>query len=759
MLIKVFSRGTGGGYGPVEYAISHNPFGKGQRQVSPIIKKGDPQMMMRQIDAVPFKWKYSSGVISFAKEDNPSEEQITRLMEDFEQLAFAGLPLSSHSILWVQHEESGRKELHFILPRQEVHTGKSFNAFPPGWEKKFDVLRDKYNYAYGWARPDDPVRARPVQPGHLALRRAEGKRRKTPIPPTIKETLSEHIIHLVIEGKLETRSDIVQELYSLGYEIPRQGKDYITILDTDTGKRTRLKGTLFQADFNGPLWLQRQALQKPNNSTDNKKAQEAGEVLVKYIAKTAHYNQKRYKLQEVYYGREQPQPRATRAPRHTQPGEAVSPQKRPVDSGDRVSAPSKRIPGIGFARLSVKQGIRITGDAKREILRGPKRAGIASTGSRAVTSTVRQCHYPASSLHSMGGQSGGGYGVEAFHRSNPKGSSRQANKHLAINGEQVGRTAQRQTGVTGGNVQSCHGDSERSAYETGESGGILATQTTCKTQAVRIINKLRQVNEMRLMQILAQSYMPLHVPSMATIHQSAVRVMEYLPQLVDLNLSRQLARDMDRITTPVLSELETFACFIEAKLPLAHELRLLQNTATNLALLHPPEFTPLKCMGENVMNKITQTSDKKIIKKIYQAEQYHRAEQTFWQLAHWAGGNLQHWSKVHRRVRESPFLYTIYRYHTRNAHRQFISMTENIGSDSVAWQKVVERCQMHPLLLRELQRTVEKQQVQQRSHARHRKARHLDESATGKHHTHASRHEDEERLQNVSAPKNTMNPW
>ena len=52
MLIKVFAKGTGGSYGPVEYAISPNPFGKGQRQMNPIVKKGDPRLMMRQIDAV-----------------------------------------------------------------------------------------------------------------------------------------------------------------------------------------------------------------------------------------------------------------------------------------------------------------------------------------------------------------------------------------------------------------------------------------------------------------------------------------------------------------------------------------------------------------------------------------------------------------------------------------------------------------------------------------------------------------------------------
>ena len=459
-----------------------------------------------------------------------------------------------------------------------------------------------------------------MQPGHLALRSAEGKRRKTPIPPTVKETLAEHIIHLVTEGKLETRSDIVQELYSLGYEVPRQGKDYITILDKDTGKRTRLKGTLFQADFNGPVWLQQQALQRPDSSPDNKKAQETGEVLAQYIAKTAHYNKNRYKIPEVYYGQAQPQSKTTRTTGYTQPREALSPQKRPADSGDRISATGEAIQRISLRKYASEQDSRITGDVGDKVPFSQGNSAITGEGGRAVTGIVRQYYYPTSSLHSMGGQSGKGYGVETIHRSSSKGSSHHADKHLTINGEQVGRAPQRQAGVTGGNAQSCHGDSERSAYETGESGGILATQTTCKSQATRIIDKLRQVSEMHLTQTLAQSFVALHAPSMATIHHSAVRIMEYLPQLVDLNLSRQLASDMDRITTPDLNELETFTCSIEAKLPLAHELRLLQNTTINLALLQPPVLTPFTSTAENVMNKITQTNDKKIIKTIYQAE-------------------------------------------------------------------------------------------------------------------------------------------
>ena len=99
------------------------------------------------------------------------------MIEEFEELAFAGLPLSSRSILWVQHSHVGRTELHFIISRQEPRTGKSFNAFPPGWQKRFDVLQDKYNYQYGWARPEDSARAHDCQPGHHAYGKATVKKK------------------------------------------------------------------------------------------------------------------------------------------------------------------------------------------------------------------------------------------------------------------------------------------------------------------------------------------------------------------------------------------------------------------------------------------------------------------------------------------------------------------------------------------------------------------------------------------------------
>ena len=231
--------------------------------------------------------------------------------------------------------------------------------------------------------------------------------------------------------------------------------------------------------------------------------------------------------------------------------------------------------------------------------------------------------------------------------------------------------------------------------------------------------------------------------------------MEYLPQIADLTLSRQLVRSMEKITTPDLSKLETRVRSVEAKIPLAYEQRSLRSIAPNLALLNPPEITLLKRVAENIMSKVTQANDEKTIKKIYQAERYRRTEQIFWQYAHWAGHNLLRWRQVRRKTRKDILLHKMYRHHTSQAHRWFMSMTEDIGSDSVAWKKVYEQCQSNPFLIKELALRI---QQQQKDRLRQAKIRQQIEPAPDKHLTQSSDKEDEADLQESTALRLTVSP-
>ena len=48
---------------------------------------------------------------------------------------------------------------------------------------------------------------------------------------------------------MRNREEVVATLREAGLEVPRQGKDYITALDPETGDRWRLKGELYAHDF------------------------------------------------------------------------------------------------------------------------------------------------------------------------------------------------------------------------------------------------------------------------------------------------------------------------------------------------------------------------------------------------------------------------------------------------------------------------------------------------------------------------------
>ena len=101
-------------------------------------------------------------MLSFAIEDAPTEDQQHEAMDAFEAFAFAGLDRERWDITWVrhQHTEGGRVELHFVTPRMELTSGRALNIAPPGWERSYATLRDALNITHGWARPDDPERAR-----------------------------------------------------------------------------------------------------------------------------------------------------------------------------------------------------------------------------------------------------------------------------------------------------------------------------------------------------------------------------------------------------------------------------------------------------------------------------------------------------------------------------------------------------------------------------------------------------------------------
>ena len=239
MIIKLFRRGTGRGSGPVDYLLSDKDSEGNPRPYAPEILFGDSDRTRHVIDSLDFRHKYTSGVLSFATEDRPTPAQQEQVIREFEDLAFAGLSRDRVLVLWVRHTgKDGRVELHFVIPKVDLATGKQFNAFPPGWKKDFRDWKNMTNLKNGWADPEDPDRARVRSPGEK-----EGVSRRRE-----KERLTAHLVSKIKAREISDRDGVIEELKRQGYEIGRLSSEYLSIRK-EGNPPLRLKGGIFSESF------------------------------------------------------------------------------------------------------------------------------------------------------------------------------------------------------------------------------------------------------------------------------------------------------------------------------------------------------------------------------------------------------------------------------------------------------------------------------------------------------------------------------
>jgi hypothetical protein len=315
MIVGFSKHSSGGGRGSVQYLTStENPDGT-VRTPAPNVVRGDPELVRRLIDSLPFERTYTSGVLSFAPGEviTPTMEQA--IMDGFERVAFAGLEPDRYSILWVRHQHAGHHELHFVTPRVELATGKSLNIHPPGRASQamFDTLRSMVNAEYGLADPDDPNRARDVSvPNHLAKLQAHAQRKGQARKVDIWEAITAAVRREVEAGRVKDRRGVERYLARLGFTFTRQGEDYLTVVHPDTHERIRLKGSLYsRKGFNT-----RETAARPvvYGVADQVRAAELAAKLETMVAARARFHQQRYALAREDQGTQRDIPPPGRVP-------------------------------------------------------------------------------------------------------------------------------------------------------------------------------------------------------------------------------------------------------------------------------------------------------------------------------------------------------------------------------------------------------------------------------------------------------------
>lgn len=280
MLVKFFRHGNGSGAGPLNYLL-----GSDRQRADAKVLHGDPMMTEQLINAIPFKQKYKSGVLSFTElADTFTDKQKIDIMQRFEKTLFVGLEPDQYDILWIEHSDkgklpstdeygnaierskkSGRLELNFVIPCQELRSGKSLQPFFAGADLvRVNAFKNIINHEYQLTNPDDPIRKRSINPYiNNALHPSpfdvqnpkEDKDDDIIKNPSshhlLKEAIDRKMLRVLEQGIINERLGVSYQLKRWGLTIERETKSSISVSHPSIKKNIRLKGFVYEQDFNG----------------------------------------------------------------------------------------------------------------------------------------------------------------------------------------------------------------------------------------------------------------------------------------------------------------------------------------------------------------------------------------------------------------------------------------------------------------------------------------------------------------------------
>lgn len=352
MMITFLAQGRGNIHLAVNYcagAVDANGMARDEVR----IMRGSPKMVEDVAAALPFTEKYKSAVVAWAPGDIPTEAELQQLLDNFAQVSFAGLDPARFCWAAFLHVAEHKIDLHILVANVDLDTGKHFNIAPPGWQKDFDPLRDMWNHRIGWSRPDDPLRARPWQPGKRSVISAARVRAGLAVEPDTKKVLGEMLLDRVARGIVNNRADVLAALKEFG-EITRAGDDYISVRPPNLEKAVRLRGALFHRGFDAstyappaPSTMRTDQERDADINPDEEEA--ARKRFVAAIARRSAVNQRRYRVTARRAAR-------NRTTELTQAALDSSPQSLPDLSSTRQRLNEPSIPSLPLAETNATEG-------------------------------------------------------------------------------------------------------------------------------------------------------------------------------------------------------------------------------------------------------------------------------------------------------------------------------------------------------------------------------------------------------------------
>ena len=343
MIVKFSKYGKGKASGVLDYLLKE----KGSKgtlvpRSHAKVLYGDPVLTEYLINTISHKTKYKSGYLSFSERaDEISEADKKRIIQEFEAVIFCGLESDQYDILWVEHADKdigdnhpvGRLELNFVIPCQELRSGKAFQPYyEPADQKRVNAWKNIINSEIKTTNgeplsdPNDPERKRLVNPYSSNASRPTpfdlktykkkdaDKDEETIANPPSRKLLEEAIKRRLLldwqNSITMNRRSVLNRLEQWGLKINRGNSEKTLSMTSNkltdkNGKpmAVRLKGGMFEKGFDG-LRFQSSHKEREHSVYDhrisrNERKQLDETLLTNGIKIKEAYHQERYRSKAV----------------------------------------------------------------------------------------------------------------------------------------------------------------------------------------------------------------------------------------------------------------------------------------------------------------------------------------------------------------------------------------------------------------------------------------------------------------------------
>ncbi|WP_296405598.1 relaxase/mobilization nuclease domain-containing protein [Psychrobacter sp.] len=291
MIVKFSSYGKGKASGVLNYLLrERDKDGNSIPRQHAKVLYGDPVLTEHLIDTNRHKSKYKSGYLSFSERANEiSDDDKRRIMQEFEDVIFCGLNSDQYDILWVEHADKdidennpvGRLELNFVIPCQELRSGKAFQPYyEPADQRRVNAWKNIINVEVkaidgkSLSDPNDPGRKRLVNPYNSYSPRPspfnvnryqriqineDDETIKNPVSRrALEEALKRRLLLESQRGIVRNRQSLLNTLRHWGLKISRGNSETSVSVAHDNLKdkngrvmSVRLKGAMFDKNYNG----------------------------------------------------------------------------------------------------------------------------------------------------------------------------------------------------------------------------------------------------------------------------------------------------------------------------------------------------------------------------------------------------------------------------------------------------------------------------------------------------------------------------